>query len=203
MVNCRARIGLGAPRLAACRGVCCSSSVGFGRLTRIAALQNWRGTDPHASSHPRPPQTKQKLQGGQSVAQHLPTAPAKKSHLPCQHPRINNRQREAGQAHWTLDPVATSIPFASSTLPSPPIPASFSNVAPAVTRLGRRVCCSAGLHSVTTFPCHFFPSVLLLFSICLYFTIPHERRACPCDQATRPPRWTTSTSTSTRRSSST
>lgn len=28
-------------------------------LTRITELQNWRGSDPHASSHPRPPQTKQ------------------------------------------------------------------------------------------------------------------------------------------------
>lgn len=102
MVNDRARIGAWGAEVGCGNmqgSVCLHCLLGLICLTRITALQNWRGTDPHASSPPAPTPNKTKSQNGQPVAQHLPTRPpAKKSHLPCQHPLASTTGQKRGKA---------------------------------------------------------------------------------------------------------
>ena len=128
--------------MAACRGVCCSSLVELGGLTDADCLccKLWRGTDPHASSHPRPTQTKQSSGVGGRLPSTFQRPPAKKSHLPCQH--LHQQQAKSGRPTGTSRNIHC---FASSTLPLPPIQGPLSNVARAVTSSPCLLLCGTAL----------------------------------------------------------
>lgn len=202
MVNVRARIGgleHGSPRLAACKEVC------FDCLTRITALQNWRGSDAHASSPPAPTPNKTKLQkwaAGCPAPSNGP--PAKKSQLPCQHPPASTTGRaKRGR------PTRPSRNFHSFLLHLQRcrrhrVEGLWTTFECCTSR--DQVAVSAAPRDCTLlppFPCLRFLSPSTSRYPARHTTRAPDESACPCDEATRQPRWTTSTSTSTRRSSST
>lgn len=95
--------------------VCLHCLLGLICLTRITALQNWRGTDPHASSQPRPPQTKQSPKMGSRLPSTFRLGPPRRNptfpvntHL---HQQQGKREARQGKAHPTRSQQPTVHSF--------------------------------------------------------------------------------------------